>query len=62
MAGHGLFNMQNGVPFAIRQEISQDFQKATTREAADALGDKLREYGLFEEYEDQFFNLYSTFC
>ena len=62
MAGQGLFNMENGVPFAIRQEISQDFQNATTRDAADALGNKLRQYGLFEEYEDQFFNLYSTFC
>jgi hypothetical protein len=61
MAGRGLFNVRNGIPFAIRQELELDFQNATTREAADALGDKLRDYGVFEEYEDQFFNLYAQF-
>lgn len=62
MAGRGLFAIRNGVPMAIHNEIEQDFANAVTKEQADKLGSKLRDYGLFDEYEDRFFNLYENFC
>ncbi len=62
MYNRGLFAMRNGVPVAICNEIDQDFASATTREQADALGNKLRDYGLFEVYEDRFFEFYGKFC
>jgi len=62
MQNRGLFSMRNGVPMAICNEIDQDFANATTREQADALGNKLRDYGVFDEYEDRFFEFYGRFC
>ena len=62
MHNRGLFSMRNGVPLAICNEIDQDFANAVTREQADALGNKLRDYGLFDEYEDRFFEFYGKFC
>ncbi|MBO4344851.1 MAG: hypothetical protein J5833_03795 [Victivallales bacterium] len=62
MYNRGLFAMRNGVPVAICNEIDHDFASATTREQADALGNKLRDYGLFEVYEDRFFEFYGRFC
>jgi hypothetical protein len=62
MQNRGLFAMRNGVPMAICNEIDSDFANAVTREQADALGNKLRDYGLFDVYEDRFFEFYGKFC
>ena len=62
MNNRGLFSLRNGVPMAIVNELDQDFAAATTKEQADRLGAKLRDYGLFDEYESRFFELYSRFC
>jgi hypothetical protein len=47
-----------GVPRAVREEIEMDFETAG-KDAAKmkALGSKLRHYGLFENYEDRFYEL-----
>ena len=59
LADRGLLEgTENDVPVAIRDEIEQDFQEADgDRDKIHALGNKLRKYGLLEEYEDRFFNL-----
>ena len=60
MAGHGLLDLSGGVPNAVRVEIQNDFRAAEgDREQVTALGEKLRSYGLFDEYQDRFFELYS---
>lgn len=58
MAGQGLLSIGNGIPMAVRNEIDADFALADTLSKADDLGRKLRDYGIFEEYEDRFFELY----
>ncbi|HPY90427.1 MAG TPA: hypothetical protein PLE92_03975 [Lentisphaeria bacterium] len=60
MSRHGLFNLDQGIPRAIHQEIEADFAAANTRAKADDLGKKLRDYGLFDDYEDRFFELYKA--
>ena len=62
MNNRGLFSLRNGIPMAICNEIEQDFAAAFTKEQADQLGKKLRDYGIFDEYENRFFELYSRFC
>lgn len=62
MNNRGLFSLRNGVPLAICNEIEQDFAQATDKDKADRLGNKLRDYGIFDEYENRFFELYSRFC
>ena len=62
MAGRGMFARHNGIPLGISDEIDADFHSCTTRQQADALGNKLRDYGIFDAYEDRFFQLYSRFC
>lgn len=62
MAHKGLFAMRHGIPLAICQELDSDFNAVQTKEQADALGNKLRDFGVFDEYEDRFFDLYSRFC
>ncbi len=48
----------NGVPRAVRKEIEAAFLKASRNPALiKSLGEQLRKYGLFEEYEDRFFAL-----
>jgi hypothetical protein len=48
----------NGVPRAVREELEGLFLQASRHpELIKALGDKLRKYDLFEEYEDRFFAL-----
>lgn len=47
-----------GVPRAVREEIAGDFDAVgSNREKMKNLGAKLRHYGLFEAYEDRFFEL-----
>ena len=58
MSGRGMMLLDGGVPMAVRQEINGDFAAADTLAKADDLGRKLRDYGLFDEYEDRFFELY----
>jgi hypothetical protein len=53
-----MFEMQDGLPAALREEIEKGFQAA----AKDAslikpLGKLLQDNGLFERYQDRFFNL-----
>jgi len=62
MAGRGMFARHNGIPLGLSDEIDADFRACTTQQQADALGNKLRDYGLFDAYEDRFFQLYSRFC
>ncbi|MBN2450240.1 MAG: hypothetical protein JXR77_07615 [Lentisphaeria bacterium] len=62
MAERGLLHAGSGnVPNAVRIEIESDFRQATgNRERARELGEKLRAYGLFGEYEDRFFELFRS--
>jgi hypothetical protein len=64
MAGRGLLQAaSNNVPNAVRIEIESDFRSALgSREKARALGEKLRGYGLFDEYEDRFYELFRSGC
>ena len=53
-----MFEMQDGIPVGVREEIEKGFAAA----AADArlirpLGHLLQEHGVFEQYQDRFFNL-----
>lgn len=62
MAQNGLLNFRNGTPVAVLNEIENDFANATTLEAAKNLGAKLRDFGLFDDFEERFFTLYSKFA
>ena len=60
MARRGLLQASsNNVPNAVRVELESEFRAAAgSRGKARELGEKLRSYGLFDEYEDRFFDLY----
>ena len=58
MARDGLLGLDHGVPVAVRMEIDADFDNCDTLSKAEDLGRKLRDYGLFEQYEDRFYGLY----
>ena len=58
MARDGLLGLDHGVPVAVRMEIDTDFDNCDTLSKAEDLGRKLRDYGLFEQYEDRFYGLY----
>lgn len=59
MAGQGLLNLGvGGIPHAVIQEINDDFSHADTLAKADDLARKLRDYGIFETFEDRFYELY----
>jgi len=56
-----LFENDGGVPRGVRDDIDKDFLLAGKDPAlVGALGKKLQEYGLFEEYQDRFFSLVRT--
>ncbi|MGQ9661759.1 MAG: hypothetical protein ACUVWX_05380 [Kiritimatiellia bacterium] len=58
LEGHGLFEHERGVPRGTREEIERAFQAAAKNPALiAALGRKLQEHCLFEEYQDRFFSL-----
>jgi hypothetical protein len=61
LADRGLLAMDRGVPFGVRQEIQAEFAACDTLSKARNLGAKLRDYGLFEQYEDEFYSLYRKF-
>lgn len=49
---------ERGLPGAVREEIDRDFHDAGTDAARmRELGAKLRSYGIFEDYEDRFYEL-----
>ncbi|MBT3286245.1 MAG: hypothetical protein HN849_13820 [Victivallales bacterium] len=59
MAGRGLLDLSSGTPNAVRVEIESDFHQAENDiDRLRTLGEKLRSYGLFDQYEDRFFELY----
>ena len=58
IASRGMLDLQDGVPVAVRQEIESEFSSCTTLEGARNLGAKLRDYGIFEQFEDRFYELY----
>ena len=58
MARDGLLGLDRGIPVAVRMEIDADFDNCNTLSKAEDLGRKLRDYGLFEQYEDRFYALY----
>ena len=60
LAGRGLLQASSGnVPNAVRIELESDFRKAEgDLDRVRQLGEKLRTYGLFREYEDRFYALY----
>lgn len=62
LAGRGLLDASDGrVPNAVRIEIESDFRAAEgDADRVRQLGKKLRQYGLFDDYQDRFFSLYRS--
>ncbi|MBO7741801.1 MAG: hypothetical protein J6S21_04530 [Victivallales bacterium] len=58
MAGRGLFDLQGSIPRGVAMELEEEMNHCTTLDEARNLGAKLRDYGVFEEYEDRFYQLY----
>ncbi len=58
LARRGLLEMGNGIPIAVRQELDEAFSNCQSLAEARALGARLRDYGVFEEFEDRFYDLY----
>ena len=58
MAGRGLLDLGGGIPMAVHRELEAEFALTDTLSKADELGRKLRDYGVFETYEERFFELY----
>jgi hypothetical protein len=53
-----LFDEIEGVPLAVRHELESDFESAGSDSSkVKALGNKLQHYGVFENYEDRFYEL-----
>jgi hypothetical protein len=49
---------RNGVPHAVHLEIEKDFEEVGTDSTKmKTLAEKLRHYGIFEQYEDRFYEL-----
>lgn len=59
LQGSGLLDPSSGgVPNAVRIEIESDFRAAVgSRNRIESLGGKLRRYGLFQQYEDRYYEL-----
>ncbi len=57
-ARRGLLMEHNGVPRAISNELEAEMERCSSKEDAKRLGAKLRDYGLFDLYEDRFYELY----
>ena len=58
MAGRGLLELGGGVPVGLRNELDEDFKACDTLGKAHNLAAKMRDYGVFEEFEDRFYELY----
>ncbi len=58
MRKHRMLEEIRGVPRAVREEIERDFLSVgNDTERMKTLGAKLRHYGIFENYEDRFYEL-----
>ncbi len=58
LSGRGLLDGSGGVPNAVRIELENDFHSAAgDGEKVRKLGGKLKQYGLFNDYEDRFYQL-----
>lgn len=58
---HGLFDPASGALRRVRGEMERLFGRAAADPSArEALGVKLKEHGLFEEYEDRFLSLFRS--
>jgi hypothetical protein len=56
-----LLDDQGGLPRGVRDELDGDFRSASRdSRLIQALGAKLQQYGVFEEYQDRFFALVKT--
>jgi hypothetical protein len=59
MASRGLFRMRQGVPQAAHARIAELFDQVRAGDAAPSdLKDELDRWGLWEEYQDRFFDLF----
>lgn len=58
MSQRGMFALGDGIPYAVRQEVEAEFGRCATLDQARELGAKMRDYGVFETYEDRFYDLY----
>lgn len=53
-----MFEIQDGIPVGLREEIEKGFLAATKdAKLIKSLGKLLQDHGLFEHYQDRFFNL-----
>jgi hypothetical protein len=53
-----MFEMQDGIPVGVREEIEKGFMAAGKDvRLIRSLGQLLQEHGVFEQYQDRFFNL-----
>jgi hypothetical protein len=58
MAGRGLLEIGGGVPVGLRNELDAEFKACDSLGKARNLAAKMRDYGVFEEFEDRFYELY----
>ena len=58
MSRKGLLDIGGGMPIAVRHELDQDFDACDTLNKAHNLAAKMRDYGVFDEFEDRFYELY----
>ncbi len=58
MSRKGLLDIGGGMPIAVRNELDQDFDACDTLNKAHNLAAKMRDYGVFDEFEDRFYELY----
>ena len=61
IASSGLLDLREGIPVAVHRELEADMRNCSSLEQARNLGAKLRDYGVFEQYEDRFYELYRRF-
>ncbi|MFA6930955.1 MAG: hypothetical protein WCT05_11560 [Lentisphaeria bacterium] len=58
MAGRGLLDLGGGVPMGLRHELDEEFKACDSLSKARELAAKMRDYGVFDEFEDRFYELY----
>ncbi|MFA6815815.1 MAG: hypothetical protein WCS73_05920 [Lentisphaeria bacterium] len=58
LSRHGDLTLVGGVPKSVHNEIEKDFTVCNSLNKAKELGAKLRDYGIFENYEDRFYELF----
>ena len=58
MNRRGLLDMSANLPQGLRNEINLEFENCDSLDKAHRLAAKLRDFGLFEDFEDRFYELY----